>query len=245
MDNTFLRTEMLLGSQALRRLQNCRVAVFGLGGVGGAAVEALARTGVGALTLVDGDVFSPSNLNRQLAATQETVGKPKAQVWAQRLAEIVPSCRVTAHNLFFLPDSPDVLTDCDLVIDAVDTVTAKLEIIRRANERGIPVLSAMGTGNKRDLTRLQVTDIYQTAGCPLAKVMRKELRARGVERLTVVYSPEPPAESRLSAAELLERGEDAGRRLPPASAIFVPAAAGLLLAQTAVEILTGKEEAYG
>ena len=245
MDNTFLRIEMLLGTAAWEKLRHSRVLIFGLGGVGGAAAEALARTGVGALRLVDNDVFAPSNLNRQLAATRDTVGRPKTEAWAERIHAIHPDCVVEPYQMFFLPDSPDVMADCDVVIDAIDTVTGKLEIITRAQAKGIPVLSSMGTGNKLDLTQLRLADIYQTAGCPLAKVMRKELRARGVRRLTVVYSPEKPLPCRLTPEELAARGEKLRPRGTPASAIFVPAAAGLLLASEAVRLLTGEEETHG
>lgn len=244
MDNTFLRTEMLLGASGLEKLKNSRVLLFGVGGVGSFAAEALARSGIGSLVLVDNDRVSQSNLNRQIHATLETVGQWKVDVMSARIRSINPACRVVCHRMFFLPDSPDIMEGCDYVVDAVDTVTAKLEIVRRAQEKGIPVISAMGTGNKLDPTKLTVADIYETRGCPLAKVMRKELRARGVKQLKVVYSTEEPKPCLLTEAELLARGETLTKRSTPGSVAFVPPVAGMILASQVVKDLV-KEDGHG
>ena len=241
MSDTLSRTAMLLGKANMDRLKDSRVAVFGLGGVGGYAVEALARSGVGALDLIDHDVFSRSNINRQLHALHSTVGMYKADAAKARVLDINPSARVNAIRLFFTPDTSGDLdfSAYDCVLDAIDTVSGKLELITRAHAAGLPVISAMACGNKLDPTKLEVADIFDTAFDPLARIMRKELRRRGVDRLTVVYSKEPAL--RPSGPEALEAAaENPGRRDVPGSTAFVPAAAGLIMAAQAVRLLLGE-----
>ena len=244
MKEQFSRSALLLGEAAIERLSSARVAVFGVGGVGGHCVEALARSGVGTLHLYDDDTVSVSNLNRQIAALHSTVGKPKTQVIAQRVRDINPDCRVEAISMFYLPNNADEvdLSQYDYVVDCIDTVTAKLELISRCTALGVNVISAMGTGNKLDPTALVVTDISKTRSCPLARVMRKELRKRGIEHLKVVYSTELPRQPLQSIqtqtpASQTRPGSTA-RRNTPGSLPFVPAAAGLALASTVVRDLT-------
>lgn len=226
MEDQFSRTRMLLGDEGMERLKKARVAVFGIGGVGGYAAEALARSGVGALELVDKDTVSISNLNRQIIALHSTVGRYKTEVMKERILDICPGTEVAVRNCFFLPENAGQFdfSRYSYVVDAVDTVTAKLEIILRAKAAGVPVISAMGAGNKLDPARFQVADIYGTETCPLARVMRRELKKRQVESLKVVYSPEPPR-TPLEAAH-----EEPGRRAVPGSTAFVPPVAGLMLA---------------
>lgn len=224
---------MLLGADAMARLRRCHVIVFGLGGVGSYAAECLARSGVGELTLVDQDTISVTNINRQLYALRSTVGQPKAEVAARRCADIDPELRVhpicatynAAHRDRFFS------THYDYIVDAIDLVSCKLDLIEQARLRRIPILTALGTGNKLDPTLLQVTDISKTSGCPLARVMRRELRARDIRRLKVVYSPEEPAET-----QQLETPPP-GRRSVPASVAWVPATAGLLMGSVVVRDL--------
>ena len=225
---TFSRTERLLGEAAMKRLSASRVAVFGIGGVGGYVAEALARSGVGALDLFDNDTVSESNLNRQIIALRSTVGQYKVDVMRDRIADICPNTKVIPHRCFYMPENAAEypFDGYDFVVDAVDTVTAKLTIIEQANRAGVPVISCMGTGNKVDPSRLVLTDISKTSVCPLARVMRKELRDRGIAHLTVVYSTESPRVS--------ER--------PPASIMYVPASAGLLIASHVVNTLTEKKD---
>lgn len=219
----FDRTEKLLGADAMKRLAASHVAVFGVGGVGGYVVEALARSGIGALTLIDRDTVDPTNLNRQIIATTETIGRAKTEVAAERVKSIHPDCNITCHQVFFLPETADDFdfTHYDYVVDAVDTVTAKLLIIGRAKEAATPVISSMGAGNKLDPAKLRIADLYETSVCPLAKVMRRECRARGIDSLKVVYSTEQPAVN----------------QKPPASVAFVPSVAGLLIASEVVKDL--------
>ncbi|MBO5852368.1 MAG: tRNA threonylcarbamoyladenosine dehydratase [Clostridia bacterium] len=230
MSNIFSRTKALLGAENIEKLKNSRVAVFGLGGVGSAAFEALVRSGVGHIDVFDYDTVSTTNLNRQLLATTKTVGMKKTEAARLRAEEINAKAEIELHDMFYLPENSNQINmaNFDFVIDAVDTVTAKLEIIKNAIECGTPVISCMGTGNKMDVTKLKVTDISKTEGCPLARVMRKELRARGIENLAVVFSSEKPFKE-------MDTGELKGNRPSPASAIFVPAAAGLILAEQAVK----------
>ena len=230
-----IRTEMLLGEAAMERLKQAHVAVFGIGGVGGYAVEALARSGIGALTLIDHDVISASNLNRQIIATQEEIGSYKVDVMRRRIASIAPSCQVQTHCCFFLPETAEQFdfSEYDYVIDAVDTVSAKIEIILRAKQAGKPVISCMGTGNKMDPAQLEVADLEQTSVCPLARVMRRELRARHVTGVKVVYSKETPRKP-------IPLEEQTGNKPVPASAVFVPGTAGLMLAAQVVRELTGQ-----
>lgn len=226
MKEQFIRTAGLLGEAALARLQNARVAIFGIGGVGGYVAEALARTGVGALDLIDSDTVSESNINRQVIALHSTVGMQKTAAARARLLDISPTLKIVTHDLFFLPETADRFDFSlyDYVVDAVDTVAAKLELVRRANAAGVPIISAMGTGNKLDPTALRVTDIYKTEGCPLARTVRSICRREGIKKLKVVYSPEPP-----KGATYAENGRHA-----PASAVFVPAAAGLTIASAVI-----------
>lgn len=195
MSDQFIRTRLLVGDEPLERLKNAKVAVFGVGGVGGYAVEALARSGVGTLHLYDDDTVSESNLNRQLAALHSTIGQPKAEVMARRVRDINPTCQVEAIRLFYLPQNADQvdLSPYDYVVDCIDTVAAKLELVTRCIALQVKIISAMGTGNKFDPSALVVTDISKTQGCPLARTVRKELRKRGIHHLKVVYSTELPA----------------------------------------------------
>lgn len=234
MEHRFSRTEALLGEAALSRLASAHVAVFGLGGVGGYAVEALARCGVGTLTVVDGDTVSVTNINRQLLALTETVGQKKTDVATRRILSINPDCQVHSFSLFFSEETAASfdLDSFDYVVDAIDDVPAKLLLIRLCHERGIRILSAMGAGNKLDPTAFEVADISKTSVCPLARKMRTELRRMGILHTKVVYSKEPPRTVALR--------ED-GRRIP-ASCAFAPAAAGLLMAAEAVRTLTENTE---
>ncbi len=236
MEDQFIRTRMLLGQEALDRLARARVAVFGLGGVGGFAAEALVRSGVGALDLIDHDRVAASNLNRQIIALHSTVGGYKVDVARARFLDINPRAVIRTYPAFYLPGEADQFdfTQYDYVVDAIDTVTAKIGLALRAQEAGTPIISAMGTGNKLDPTALQVTDIYSTSVCPLARIMRKELRKRGVKALKVVYSQETP----IAPLEQPE-DEDGGvrHRQTPASSAFVPPAAGLIIASEIVRYL--------
>ena len=241
MIDQYTRTRAQLGTPALDALRSAHVAVFGIGGVGGQAVEVLARSGVGELSLFDSDTVALSNLNRQLVALHSTIGQPKAEVLARRVADINPDCTVRAIRMFYLPQNADTvdLGQYDYVVDCIDTVAAKLDIAQRCARLNVPLISAMGTGNKLDPTGFQVTDISKTQGCPLARVMRKELRKRGIDHLKVVYSQEEP----LSPAQPIQTEAPAGqdtrpgstaRRATPGSISFVPAAAGLVLASAVV-----------
>lgn len=229
-----IRTEMLLGAQAMERLRMARVAVFGVGGVGGYVCEALARAGIGAIDLFDSDTVSLSNINRQIIALHSTVGRPKVEVMRERILDINPTCRVTAHEVFYLPENADQypLRVYSYVADAVDTVSAKIELTVRAEREGVPLIASMGTGNKLDPTRFAVTDLFKTAGCPLARVMRRELKARGIQHLKVVFSDEP-ATKPLLPDEMAETGT----RTPPGSLSFVPSVAGLIMAGEIVKDL--------
>ena len=233
--NQFQRTELLLGAAAMARLAASRVAVFGLGGVGGSAAEALARSGVGALDLFDDDVVSLTNLNRQAVATHDALGMPKVDAMAARIAAIAPEARVEAHRMFYMPENAGEvdLSKYDYVVDAVDTVAAKLELAVRATALGVPIISAMGAGNKLDPTKLTISDIYKTSVCPLARVMRRELRRRGVRRLKVAWSTEPPATPLGQSEEDLAHP----RRSIPGSTAFVPPAMGLAIAAEVVREL--------
>lgn len=219
----FSRTAALIGEEALQRLNRARVAVFGAGGVGGYVIEALARSGVGTLDIIDNDKVSESNINRQILATDKTVGQYKVDVAKERIFDIDPGITVNAHKVFYMPDTAGQFdfTRYDYVVDAIDTVTGKLEIIMQAKKAGVPVISSMGAGNKLDPAAFLTADIYETSVCPLAKVMRRELKKRGIGELKVVYSKEPPAI----------------RRAVPGSIAFVPSAAGLILAGEVVKDL--------
>ncbi len=222
------RTERLVGAEKLDRLGQARVAVFGVGGVGGYVAETLARAGVGCLDLYDGDTIALTNLNRQIIALHSTIGRGKAEVMRERILDINPDARVRAVKLFYLPENADQveLSQYDYVVDAIDTITAKLELAVRTSALGVPMISSMGTGNKLNPSGFLVADIYETSVCPLAKVMRRELKRRGVERLKVVYSREEPLRPAGSEPE----EEPARRKAVPGSISFVPPAAGLVLA---------------
>lgn len=222
MTEQFIRTAALIGKDAMERLANSHVAVFGIGGVGGSCAEALARSGVGTITLFDSDTVEESNINRQAVAFHSTVGRSKTEIMRERILDINPSAKVIVHNVFYLPENADdyPLGIYDYVLDAVDTVAAKLEIAVRAQAAGVRLISSMGTGNKLCPELLEIADIYKTSVCPLARVMRRELKARGVRTLKVVYSKEQPRE---------------GMGRTPASCSFVPPAAGLIMAAEAVK----------
>ena len=240
--NQFSRTELLIGPEAMERLHRSRVAVFGVGGVGGYVVEALARSGVGTLDLIDNDVVTLTNLNRQNIATHSTLGMRKVDAAAERVHDICPEIQVHRHACFFLPENADDFnfTQYDYVVDAVDTVSAKAEIVLRAQAANVPVISSMGTGNKLDPSRFRVADISATKVCPLARAMRGLLRRKGVKHLKVVYSEE-------EALKPLGEAEDAqaGRRATPGSMAFVPAAAGLILAGEVVRDLIAEVNPHG
>lgn len=230
--NQFSRSELLLGRAGMDRLKNSRVAVFGIGGVGGHAAEALARTGVGRLDLFDNDTVSLTNVNRQIVATLDKVGEYKVDVMKERIAQINPEAEVNAYRCFFMPDNSAEFdfTKYDYVIDAVDTVTAKLELVMKCREANVPIICSMGAGNKLDATAFEVADIYKTSVCPLARVMRNELRKRGVKKLKVVYSQEPPMTP-------LPSDEDCAKKVVPGSVAFVPSVAGLILAGEVIKDL--------
>lgn len=236
MKEQFVRSALLLGEDGIERLLRAKVAVFGIGGVGGFAAEALARAGVGHFLLVDNDAVSVSNINRQIIATWDTVGQKKTQVMKKRILSINPQAQVETKECFFLPENADEIdfSAYDYIVDAVDTVSAKLEIIVRAKAVGVPVISCMGAGNKLDPTKFTVTDIYQTSVCPLARVMRRELKKRGVESCRVVYSTE---EARKPQARPLSEEEDRSRREVPGSVSFVPSVAGLIAAGEVIKEL--------
>ena len=235
----FSRTELLLGGAAMELLAQARVIVFGLGGVGGAATEALARAGVGHIAIVDDDVVGPSNANRQIIATSQTMGAPKVNAMASRIASINPTCEVESHRCFYLPATAGQIdiASFDYAIDAVDTVTAKLHIIARAKEAGTPVISCMGTANKLDPTAFRVDDIQRTSVCPLARIVRKEARKRGLGHFLVVYSTEP-ARTPIGEVDLAkELREGSSNRSVPGSVSFVPPVAGYILASVVVRDL--------
>jgi tRNA A37 threonylcarbamoyladenosine dehydratase len=229
MDNQFKRTEMLIGENALNKLKNCRVAVFGIGGVGGICAEALVRSGIGTLDIVDNDIVDITNLNRQIIATHKTVGKNKVDVFEERAKEINPEVIINKHNFFFSKDTSSLFDfrNYDYVIDAIDSVSSKLELVLKSQEANTPIISSMGTGNKLNAADLEVTDIYKTSVCPLARVMRYELKKLGVKKLKVVYSKEEPIKSAVD-----ENGKSV-----PASSSFVPSAAGLIIAGEVIKDL--------
>ena len=238
MNEIFSRTEALLGSEAIDKLSRARVALFGVGGVGGYAAEALARCGIGAIELIDSDDVSVSNINRQIIALNSTVGAKKVLAAKGRLVDINPEIKVTARDIFFLPETSAEFdfSSYDYVIDCIDTVSGKLEIIKRAKASGVSVISSMGAGNKLDPTAFEVADIYETSVCPLAKTMRRLCRENGIDSLKVVYSKEPPREPAIR----LEKDPESGK-IPPASAIFAPAAAGLAIAYAVVTDIINME----
>ncbi len=228
-ESQHVRTEMLVGKDALQKLNTCKVAVCGIGGVGSYVAEALARSGVGELLLIDSDTVALSNCNRQLIALHSTVGQEKTKVMQARIADIDPAVQVEAKTLFLTAETDASLFDgCDYIVDAIDNVSAKIRLAQIAKEKGIPFIAAMGCGNKLDPSKLKITDLYKTDTCPLCRVMRRELKNRGITKCKVVYSTEIPHKPMTD-----EQG-----RTPPASMIFVPAAAGLMIAATVVEDLT-------
>ena len=231
----FSRTELLIGKENLEKLKNSKVAIFGIGGVGSFVLEALTRAGIGKFILVDKDNVDLSNLNRQIIATRKTVGKPKVEVAKERILEINPNAEVEIYKEFFMKETEGILdSTISYVVDAIDTVTAKIELVKRAHELNIPIISSMGTGNKLDPTKFEVSDIYKTSVCPLAKVMRKELKARKIKKLKVVYSKELPIK--------VARNEEVIKQIP-GSISFVPSVAGLIIAGEVIkDIINYKAE---
>ena len=233
MCNQFSRTELLIGKENIVKLNNSKVAIFGLGGVGSYVVEALARAGIGKFVLIDKDIVDITNINRQIIATHKTIGKPKVEVEKERIIDINPNTDIKTYQEFFTPDSVGILDNTiDYIVDCIDTITSKIELVIRAIKLKIPIISAMGTGNKLDPTKFKVSDIYSTKTCPLAKVMRKELKNRNIEGLKVVYSEEVPCKT----GTLNENGKSI-----PASISFVPSVAGLIIAGEVIKDLIDKE----
>ena len=232
--NQFSRTELLIGKDGVEKLANSKVAIFGIGGVGSFVVEALARAGIGNFVLVDNDEVDITNLNRQIIATHKTIGKPKVEIARERILDINPNANVEIYREFFMPESKGILdNNIDYIVDAVDTVTAKIELAVRAEKMSIPIISSMGTGNKLDPTRFEVTDIYKTSVCPLAKVMRKELKQRDIKKLKVVFSKEEPIKP-------LNSNELTNKKQVPGSISFVPSVAGLIVAGEVIKDIIKK-----
>lgn len=247
----FSRTQLVFGKEAMDRLKGSRVAVFGVGGVGGYTVEALARSGVGAIDIIDNDKVCLTNINRQIIATGKTVGKYKVDVAKERIEEINPDCKVTAFRTFYMPETADRFdfTEYDYVVDAIDTVTGKIALIENAKKAGTPIISSMGAGNKVDPTAFEVADIYKTSVCPLARVMRYELKRRGIKKLKVVYSKEKPIPPIADEDPNGENGclsmadKVAGKRQVPGSTAFVPSVAGLIIAGEVIKDIIGYKAA--
>lgn len=252
MQNQFSRTELLIGKESIERLNNAKVAIFGIGGVGSFVVESLARAGVQNFIIVDDDKVCLTNLNRQIIATYKTIGKYKVDVAKERILDINPKANVETYKEFFMPDSKEILDESvSYVVDSVDTVTAKIELVMRANKLNIPIISSMGTGNKLDPTRFEVTDIYKTSVCPLAKVMRKELKARGIKKLKVVYSKEVPIKPKETDEISCKnhcvcppgtKRKCTAKNQIPGSISFVPSVAGLIIAGEVIKDIIGYEE---
>lgn len=251
--NQFSRTELLLGEEAIKKLNKARVAIFGIGGVGGYTVEALVRSGIGHFDLIDDDKVCLTNLNRQIIATRKTIGKHKVEVMRERILEINPMAEVVMHQCFFTTDTAGEFdfSQYDYVVDAIDTVLGKIELVLRSQDKNVPIISCMGAGNKLDSTRFEVADIYKTSVCPLAKVMRKELAARGVKKLKVVYSKEPaikPAEDTKNSCKnncICPPGTEkkcTAKRQIPGSVSFVPSVAGLIMAGEVIKDIIGYNE---
>lgn len=232
--NQFSRAELLIGKDGIEKLKKAKIAILGIGGVGSYTVEGLARAGIENFILVDNDIVSLTNINRQIIATHKTIGMPKVEVAKQRILEINPNANVEIYQQLFMPETEGILTeDIDYIIDCVDTVTAKIELVMRANKLNIPIISCMGTGNKLDPTRFEVTDISKTSVCPLAKVIRKELKNRGIRKLKVIYSKEEPIKIIESTEEKVKAG----------SISFVPSVAGLIIAGEVIkDIIKGEED---
>ena len=243
--NQFSRTELVIGKEGLEKLSNTKVAIFGLGGVGSFVLEGLVRAGIGNFVLIDDDKICLTNLNRQILATRKTVGQPKVEVAKQRILDINPNANVEIHQEFFMPETEGILDNSiDYIVDCIDTVTAKIELVVRADKLNIPIISCMGTGNKLDPTRFEVTDIYKTSVCPLAKVMRKELRSRGIKKLKVVYSKEEPVRLNETTENSCKHNcicppgtkrKCTIRNQVPGSVSFVPSVAGLIIAGEVVK----------
>lgn len=265
MESQFSRSELLVGADAIKKLHNARVAVFGVGGVGGFVVEALARSGVGALDLIDHDTVALSNINRQIIATHSTIGRLKAEVARERVLDINPDCKVKVFDTFFLPETAHLFdfSDYDYVVDAIDTVAGKIALVEACQETGTPIICSMGAGNKLDPTAFRVADIYRTNVCPLAKTMRRELKKRGIKKLKVVYSeeqpltPKMPEEERVSGADTLSQNASGGeevrsagisekrkpsRRQTPGSMSFVPSVVGLIIGGEVIKDLIREEK---
>ena len=238
MNEQFLRTAMLLGGEAIEKLQKARVAVFGIGGVGGYTVEALARAGIGRIDVIDNDTVSMSNINRQILATHSTVGIPKVEAAKKRILDINPNCDVVTHQVFYTPETEGQFefSQYDYIVDAIDTVTGKLALVQNAHAVGTPIICCMGTGNKLDASAFQVADISKTSMCPLARIMRKELGKRGIKHLKVVYSQEEA----LTPTGWEEEAALLGKRQIPGSVSFVPGAAGLILAGEVIKDIATK-----
>lgn len=235
----FSRTELLIGKHGMEKLKNSRVAIFGIGGVGGYVVEALVRSGVGAVDLIDSDTVAESNLNRQIIATRSTIGKYKVDAMKERIMDINPDCKVETYRCFYLPETKDEFdfSKYNYVVDAVDTVTAKLQLVMESEEKGVPVISSMGAGNKMNPVMFEVADIYKTSVCPLAKVMRRELKKRGIKKLKVVYSKEEALKPDMSGISEEELGN---KRSIPGSNAFVPSVAGLIIASEVIKDLVNQ-----
>lgn len=236
MEEMLSRTAMLLGEEALEKLARARVAVFGVGGVGGYVVEALVRCGIGAVDIIDNDVVCESNLNRQIIATRSNIGRQKVDVMEARIKDIHPDCQVRKHQCFYLPETAEQFDfkEYSYVVDAIDTVTGKIQLVLQAQEAGVPIISSMGTGNKLNPMELEIADIYETSVCPLAKVMRRELKKRGVKKLKVLYSKEEP---RKPVVKEDTRTENSIRKATPGSVAFVPSVAGLIIASEVIKDL--------
>lgn len=245
MQTQFERTKLLIGEESLEKLKNARVAIFGVGGVGGYVCEALVRSGIGSFDLIDSDTVCLSNLNRQIIATHSSVGKYKVDVMRDRMLDINPEVNVKVYKCFFLPENAHEFpfAEYDYVVDAVDTVTAKIELVMKCQEEGVPIISSMGTGNKMEASAFKVTDIYKTKMCPLAKVMRYELKKRGVKKLKVVYSEEIPLNPMVRSLEVAANADKtvASRRSTPGSLAFVPPVSGMIIAGEVVKDLTGQK----
>lgn len=241
MQNQFSRTELLIGKTAVEKLQKSKVAIFGIGGVGSFVVEALVRSGVENFILVDKDIIDITNINRQIIATTKTVGKPKVEIAKKRILEINPNAKVETYQKFFMPETKGIINETiDYIVDCIDTVTAKIELVVRSNILNIPIISSMGTGNKLDATKFEITDIYKTTVCPLAKVMRKELKNRNIKKLKVVYSKEEPIKHNIQENKKQETQEEKQKQIKkqvPASISYVPSVAGLIIAGEVIKDL--------
>lgn len=235
----FSRTELILGSEAMQKLKDARVAVFGIGGVGGYTVEALVRSGIGAIDIIDNDTVCLSNINRQIIATHKTLGMYKVDAEKERILDINPDIKVTAYKTFYLPETEDQFdfTKYDYIVDAIDTVSGKIALAVNAQKAGTPIISSMGAGNKINADKFEVADIYETSVCPLARVMRTELKKRGIKKLKVVYSKEKP----ITPLENVQTDASAKRRQTPGSCAFVPSVAGLIIAGEIIKDITGAE----